>query len=188
MFSFLWGNGSEKVRREDAVLPEKFGGLNMPDIENFWSAFKFSWLRRLLSTSSFWPKILESQIGKILGFQTNISDILQLGPSRLVQVSKQLKNNFWKGVFGTIGKIYAGAAFCFPEKILNMTFLHNNLVLRNNKIIKENNYPELTGKVSTLSDFYSHSTTHLMPWADFCERYDRNINIDKTWSSMSNSA
>ena len=178
-FRFLWGNGSEKVRREDAVLPEKFGGLNMPDIENFWSAFKFSWLRRLLSTSSFWPKILESQISNILGFQTNISDILQLGPSKLVQVAKQLKNDFWKGAFGTIGKIYAGAAFCVPEKILSMTFFHNNLVLRNNKTIKENNYPELIGKVTTLSDFYSPSSTQLMPWADFCERYDCNINIEK---------
>ena len=34
---------SEKVSRNDAKLPEHMGGLNVPDVEKFWEAFKFSW-------------------------------------------------------------------------------------------------------------------------------------------------
>ena len=57
-FHFIWGKKSEKVNREDAKLPENYGGLGMPDLLKFWTAFKFSWLRRLITTNSFWPKII----------------------------------------------------------------------------------------------------------------------------------
>ena len=83
--------------------------------------------------------------------------------------TKRLKNYFWKQTFGTILNITEGAAFCFPEKLLLSPFFHNNLVRRNNKVVKENDYPELVGKVSTLSDFYFPATSNLMQWADFCE-------------------
>ena len=46
-FRFIWNNKSEKVSREHAKLPERMGGLNVPDIELFWLSFKFSWLRLL---------------------------------------------------------------------------------------------------------------------------------------------
>jgi len=52
-FKFIWDNGSEKVRREDAKLPEALGGINVPNIEKYWSAFKFSWIRRVLETQHF---------------------------------------------------------------------------------------------------------------------------------------
>ena len=49
---------SEKVSREHSKLPEKYGGLNVPDIESFWLYFKFSLLRRRLNTSAFWQILL----------------------------------------------------------------------------------------------------------------------------------
>ena len=44
-YKFIWSSKSEKVRREDCKLPVQNGGLGMPDILKFWTAFKFSWLR-----------------------------------------------------------------------------------------------------------------------------------------------
>ena len=70
---FLWSNKPAKVCKTDAFLPEKRGGLAMIDIESFWRAFKCSWLRRLLSTSGFWPKILEIELQKL---NSSIQDLL----------------------------------------------------------------------------------------------------------------
>ena len=41
-FKFIWNNKSEKISREHSKLPEKLGGLNVPDVETFWLAFRFS--------------------------------------------------------------------------------------------------------------------------------------------------
>ena len=178
-FQFIWNKKSEKVNREDAKLPVKLGGLGMPDILKFWSAFKFSWLRRLISTDSFWPQILQTQISEVLGHDIDIVEILQLGASKLNQISKLLKNSFWKQVLGTAIEITEGAAFCFPEKLLTSPFFHNNLVLRNNKVIKERDFPEIVGRISTLSDFYYQGTNQIMQWEDFCERYASHISNEK---------
>ena len=65
------GGKSEKVCRNDTKLPEKIGGLGMPDIEEFWISLKYSWLRRLLNTNSFWPKIILNQISNLINEQLN---------------------------------------------------------------------------------------------------------------------
>ena len=178
-FQFIWDKRSEKVNREDSKLPIQKGGLGMPDILKFWSAFKFSWFRRLLSTDSFWPKLVQAQVNEVLGQEIGMVDILQLGASKLNQIAKHLKNEFWKQVFSTAIELTEGAAFCHPEKLLTSPFLHNNLVLRNNKVIRERDFPELAGIVSTLSDFYYPGTNQIMQWAEFCERYRCNISEEK---------
>ena len=126
-FQFIWDKKSEKVNRDDSKLPEKNGGLGMPDMQKFWTSFKFSWLRRLITTTSFWPKIITSQVNKVLESDLNIFEILQLGASKLLQMSKQLKNEFWKQVFSSVIDIFEGAAFSYPEKLLSSPFFHNNL-------------------------------------------------------------
>ena len=87
-FKFLWNNKSEKVSREDSKLPEHYGGLNMPDIEKFWLSFKFSWCRRLLTTTSFWPNILLKEISRAQNQSLSTTQLLQLGPSLLLNISK----------------------------------------------------------------------------------------------------
>ena len=178
-FQFIWDKKSEKVSREDAQLPVKLGGLGAPDIQKFWTSFKFSWFRRLLTTTSFWPKIIQMQINEILGTDLEIVDILQLGDSKLNKISKSLKNVFWKQVFGSAVEITKGAAFSCPEKFLTSPFLHNSLVLRNNKIINEKIFPEIIGKVSTLSDFCLPGSNILMDWNQFCEHWGCDISQEK---------
>ena len=134
----------------------------MPDILKFWSAFKFSWFRRLLSTDSFWPKLVQAQVNEVLGQEIGMVDILKLGASKLNQIAKHLKNECWKQVFSTAIELTEGAEFSYPEKLLTSPFLHNNLVLRNNKVIQERDFPELAGIVSTLSDFYYPGTNQIM--------------------------
>ena len=176
---FLWDNKSEKICRLDAKLPLTYGGIAMPDIASFWKAFKFSWLRRLLATRSFWPNILLNQIRNILSVELSVVEILQLGSFKLNMIAKKIKNPFWKEVFGGIKDMIENAAFCFPEKILSSPFFYNNLVLRGNKVIREKDFPELTRIVGTLSDFYLPNTTTMLSRDEFCERYTCDVSVEK---------
>ena len=58
-FKFLWRNKPDRMKRIDVVLPYEKGGLNMPDIETFWSSLKLSWTRRLMARDCLWQKILQ---------------------------------------------------------------------------------------------------------------------------------
>ena len=174
-FKFLWNNKSEKVSREDAKLPENFGGLNMPDIANFWLSFKFSWLRRLLTTSAFWPHILLKQIYRSQNLSLNPSQLLQLGPSLLRNVGKNITNNFWKQVLFSAVNVTEGAIFTYPEKIGSSSFWYNPFIKRNNKYIIPAQFPQIAGSISTLSDFFYPCSNVVMNKEDFCIRYGLEI-------------
>ena len=177
-YSFIWGNGSEKVRREDSKLPVNMGGLGMPDVSRFWTAFKFSWFRRLLSTKAFWPKLLLQEVSIIRQKNTTGSDLLQLGTSNLNKLSKSIKNPFWKQVFASTVPIAEGSMFCNPEKFLDTSFWFNPFVKRAN-VIKYNDFPELANKIITLGDFFIPGTKTFMSYENFCHRYTCNISREK---------
>ena len=94
----------------------------MPDINTFWKAFKFSWLRRLILTRSFWPNILQDQIKDILGTNLTLIEVCQLGASKLSVISKQIKNVFWKQVFADVEDMMNGAAISNPDNLLYSPF------------------------------------------------------------------
>ena len=95
-FSFLWSNKNAKVAKLDTFKPLNKGGLAMVDISNFWQSLKCSWVRRLLTTDAFWPRILEKNLIHT-GTQTN--KVLFAGPSFLLAISKKIKNKFWQKFF-----------------------------------------------------------------------------------------
>ena len=177
-YAFIWSKKSEKVRREDCKLPVQSGGLGMPDILKFWTAFKFSWLRRILKTEAFWPDILLGEVSRILNYQISVTDLLSLGASKLLEVSKGLRNPFWKQVLSATTPLTFGSTFCYPEKILNSPFFNNPLIVRRRPITTRD-FPELNTKVSIMADFFYPGTKVLMEWNDFCTRYNVLISNEK---------
>ena len=157
-FNFLWDNKPDKIARDHVKLSEKAGGLGFLDIKDFWLSLKFSWLRRALHTSAFWPKILIQQVESIIGHNLTIPDLLQLGPRYLEKVGKNIDNKFWKQVLCSVGLFMQGALFCNPEKIITAPFWDNPLILRNNKAIKYSTFPSLFNKISSIADFYRPGT------------------------------
>ena len=147
LYKFLWNGKSEKVSRVDTKLPEKLGGLGMPDIEQYWLSFKYSWLRRLITTEAYWPNILLNQISNIQGEILAPCQLLQLGPCLLSKIGKSLKMKFWSQVLQSSIKMYEGAAFCNPEMIISNSFFYNPIIRRNNKVIKYEDFPELKNKI-----------------------------------------
>ena len=177
-YKFLWGGGSEKVRREDTKLPLNFGGFSIPDINKFWSAVKFSWFRRLLTSNSFWPRLVLNSVSKVLNTETSLIDIFQLGATKIAEISKSLYNQFWKQVFSTAPLITEGALFTFPEKIISSPLFHNPQVLRQ-RVIKPTNFPELVQPGITLSYFFYPGTNIIMEWEDFKTRHNIEIDYEK---------
>ena len=178
-FNFIWNNKSEKVRREDAKLPEKLGGLNVPDVEQFWLSFKFSWLRRLLTTKAFWPNIVLNEISNIQNSQVTPTELLQLGPALLCNMGKKLKNKFWQQVLFSAMNITEGAIFSHPEKLSTSSFWYNPFIRRNNKVIRHNDFVELNNSISTLSDFFYPCSNEIMNKDDFCARHNVDISENK---------
>ena len=150
----------------------------MPDIANFWSAFKFSWLRRLLNTRAFWPSILLQEISTILNNNISVSDLVQLGVAKLNDISKKIKNNFWKQVLISTVSVVDGFVFYRPEKFLNSSFWYNPLIKRNT-IVKYNHFPEISNKITSVAEFFYHGTNEIMQYGHFCQRYGVDISEEK---------
>ena len=178
-FKFLWNNKSEKVSRNDAKLPEHMGGLNVPNVEKFWEAFKFSWFKRIMLTNSFWPKILSEQIHISLGAEFDPHQLLTLGPAFLCQIGKKLKNKFWNQTLTSVINVFKGIIFCSPEKLTQSTFWNNPLIRRNNKVIKPADFPEIVEKVVFLGDFFYQNTNQVMSYVDFVQKYNIIMDQDK---------
>ena len=114
----------------------------MPDISNFWSAFKFSWLRRLLLSNSFWPKLFLKTIKDTINLDVTADGFLQLGAARITEIAKKIGNPFWKQVLGSVKAITEGMLFCSPHKINSSPFFYNPKILRK-RIIKPTDFPDI---------------------------------------------
>ena len=66
IYNFIW-QSREKVTRADAKQPEKMGGLSFPDILSSWSAYKFSWFRRMAISKSIWKDIFVQTLSINIG-------------------------------------------------------------------------------------------------------------------------
>ena len=175
-YKFLWNNKPDKVRRMDAEIPSIKGGLSMVCVEKFWTAFKFSWFRRLLNTKAFWPLLLEHTIKLSHNNDYDVKYLTEEGPSELIRISKGLKNQFWKEVFSSAVPIIEGAIFVYPELFLLSPFWNNPQIKRNNKAIKFNNYPDISQKVSKVSDFFKSGGTEFLTLNDFNNKYGLDLN------------
>ena len=86
LFNFLWSNKNAKIAKIDAFKPLNQGGLAMVDVKSFWQSLKCTWIRRLLNTDAFWPKILEKNLEQN-SITTN--KLLSTGPSKLIAIAKK---------------------------------------------------------------------------------------------------
>ena len=117
-FKFIWNDKPDKVSRDHVKLSEKAGGLGMVDIKQFWQSLKFSWIKRLINTKAFWPKILELSIKKIDISSTSIIDFLQLGPNKIIFAGKKMKIHFGNRLCVEFFRSCKGVYFATQRKYL----------------------------------------------------------------------
>ena len=87
IYSFIWENKPDKIKREILCLEHKFGGLKMLDIEEYIKGLKLTWVRRLLKNNTKLKKLIESTEN------IDIEKLVFLGPPN------KCKNPFWKEIF-----------------------------------------------------------------------------------------
>ena len=144
----------------------------MVDVKDFWLALKFSWLRRALKTNSFWLSILEKDCSSILKYNVQISDILQMGPSKIKLLGGKLDNGFWKQVFCEVNHFMQGTIFCFPEKIALTPLWDNPMVSRNSKCLSTSSFPELLNRTYIFGDFFHSVTGDILKKAELEQKFD----------------
>ena len=171
-FKFLWGNKPDKVSRDHCKLPEKAGGLGFTDVHCFWQSLKFSWLRRLCYSGGFWPKLLELTVKTIVGVPVTTVKLLQFGPSKLSDIGKKCRNNFWKQIFSSAGDFMQGALFSIPENIVFAPFWNNPIIKRNRKAIKMSDFPEIANKMSIVADFYDQNSGDMLSKREFEQKFE----------------
>ena len=75
LFEYLWG-GTDKVKRPVVVNSIDEGGLNMVDLDCFFTALKAAWVPRILDHTGKWKGILDNYLNKInldIGYVLNMN-------------------------------------------------------------------------------------------------------------------
>ena len=90
LFSFLWNNKKDKIKRSQVQKPVSEGGLNMINIYKFTKSLKVSWIKRYHLNVAKWKIFLDKYMDTI-----NIFDI---GYDFFNVLSTQIDNPFWKDV------------------------------------------------------------------------------------------
>ena len=80
---------------------------------------------------------------RILGNEIDTVGLMKLGPRMLHSIGKKFENQFWKEVFCTVEPIMQGAIHCHPENLFISPLWDNPFIVRNNKTLKQYDYPLL---------------------------------------------
>ena len=104
LYNFLWNGKNDKIRRSGVCQAYEVGGLKMVDIKSFLSAFKISWLKRILHDDGKLSKILQAMCPLI-------QNVKQRGGEFANIIMQRVKNPFWFDVFKHYKKI---SAKCTP--------------------------------------------------------------------------
>ena len=104
LYSFLWNNKPDKIRRPVTILGKKQGGLQMINIHNFEKSLKVSWIEKMFKQQSTqWFKLLTTAY-------KNITQIINFGDQWYIKILPKVQNLFWQNVlndWGTFIKIRA---------------------------------------------------------------------------------
>lgn len=94
LYSFLWDNKPDKVKRKTVCRDKSSGGLKMVNVYHFEKALKLSWIRRLLNET--WP-----QWQSLLSITcTDLNNLKAFGCNYgLIINKKKIQNPFWQIIF-----------------------------------------------------------------------------------------
>jgi hypothetical protein len=146
IYNFIW-DGPDKVRRWDAKMPEKIGGLNCPDIQSGWDSFKVSWWRRAIKNSTTsWGYILQQSLTEFRPGITIDKLVTEVSFDEWAQLSKKISNPFWKQCLLSVKPLPLEIIRRHPIELLKFPIWDSNLFLRNNVPCKKIGLPQFLEK------------------------------------------
>ena len=80
----------------------------------------------------------------------------------------------------TATEITTAGIFAYPERFLSLPLFQNKVILRNNKVLREKDFTELTASsLTTVSELFKPGTTTLMQYDEFRMAANCQISFEK---------
>ena len=134
LFEFLWGHNTHKIKKKVVCQSYENGGIKMCNVFSFISSMKISWLRRLISKSSF------AQLTTHL--YPSLKSISSLGKEYAKATLSNLHNPFWKDVLKHYLKLCNGYLPKSSQDFMDEYIHYNSNIKRGNKSIIEKEWIE----------------------------------------------
>ena len=117
----IWKSGC-KVQRESR------SGLKFPDIFSSWSAFKFSWFRRIAKSNNSWKEIFVHNLSR-LNVEFNIF-FTDLDTIEYTRITKKFQNSFWSNWLNVIKPFVLEHIKMHPDNILFYPLWGSSIFMR----------------------------------------------------------
>ena len=176
-FKFLWSNKPDRMKRSEAVLPVKQGGLGMPDVKIFWESLKCSWARRIMNSGTAWHKILQANL---LASGSEIKELLFIRPNELKKSAAKLSNGFWREVITIFAKLSVSIVNYKPHYFFHLNIFDNELIKDGDDTIRKFEYPMLWSKnVFQISDLFDGAVAppRILSRLELNDKYFLNLNF-----------
>ena len=169
----MGGKGKDKVNRNDAKQEFKKGGLNFPDIENSWKAFKFSWLRRLWGGEGLWVKLFAEAVRPISVVKNVRAFLCNLNMIEINKGLSKIKNQFWKSVLSTVDPIWRNYQRKYPQILGNSNVWGSTYLVSYQGPLLATTCPILATKTTFFRDFIinTNNIARLMTPDEIVESY-----------------
>ena len=93
LYSFLWNNNPDKIKRTTICQDFSNGGLKMVNIYHFEKALKTNWVKRILiQMESQWRSLLSSTC-------KDINNLIKFGVNYGIILKQKVQNTFWQRIF-----------------------------------------------------------------------------------------
>ena len=173
---FLWNNKKGKVNRNLLAQGIEEGGLKLTHLESQANALKIRWIRALLLEDDELMNIFETITG------LNTSRVLCLDPRSITNITKKIKNNFWKDTLNAWAGLVQSYKINQALKIIGFGLWDSWFIQNENlNILKE----ELTFRGCFLVGHLYDEEMKLLSHENFCSKYMRINFLDFTSLQLS---
>jgi len=166
MIRFLWLDGSSKIALNTLERPIAEGGMNLTNLEEFFSGLKISWIKRLETTDSFWKKLL---LAELEDTGLNTDRLYLAGDGFSAKISKKLSNPFWKEAFQAFSRWQLKLQRINSDSLRTPIWLNTDITRGRSCLIPEDFHKWFEKGITEIGDLRDDSG-NLLGFYDFCSR------------------
>ena len=120
-FQFIWDNKPDKIKRTTLMTSYQLGGLNMPNLTDFITSMKASWMRKLIKASATWIPLFEDTV-------CEIKYLFIYGNLWYDKMSMKTTNQFWKDVLNSYSFIIKNIKISSNIDIMESPIWYNSQI------------------------------------------------------------
>ena len=160
LYSFLWKNRPDRIKRAKIIQKYEFDGLQMIDLTSFIHGLKLSWVKRLAHSTAVWKTLAEVE-------QIDCTRLLTYGTIQLEKLLRtEIKNTFWSEVVKAL-KHFNELIELEPENILTEPLWFSNYTKFRTSIVTQWDKRGLR----FIGDLFSVSDGNILTREEIKEKY-----------------